>query len=169
MEVFPTLRAQSPAHSRAPRAVGELRLHAILRALLSLLTALLGRRHAARTLALPAHDTTMDWWITLPDSDSGQDLEALLPSELPLQLRRLLYLFGTRRNRGMRTLPRALPTPRARIARGPPHARIFPPHTQISAKSPQPGDDDARPSSGRAYPRTSPTTRARTRRELPGR
>ena len=125
MEVFPTIRAQSPAHSRAPRAAGELRLHAILRALLSLLAVLLGRRHAA--LALPACDTPRDWWITLPDSDSELALDDILPGELPLQLRRLLYLFGTRRNRGMRTLPRALPTPRARIARGPPRPNA--PHT----------------------------------------
>ena len=127
MEVVPAIRAQSPAQSRAPRAKGEVRLHAILRALLSLLAVLLGRRHTARTLALPACDTPQDWWITLPDSDSEPDLEALLPSELPLQLRRLLYLFGTRRNRGMHTLPRALPTPRARIARGPPRPNA--PHT----------------------------------------
>jgi hypothetical protein len=125
MEVFPTIRAQSPAHSRAPRAAGEVRLHAILRALLSLLAVLLGRRHTA--FALPACDTPRDWWITLPESGSETDLEALLPSELPLQLRRLLYLFGTRRNRGMRTLPRALPTPRARIARAPPCPNA--PHT----------------------------------------
>ena len=127
MEVVPAIRAQSPAQSRAPRAAGEVRLHAILQALLSLLAVLLGRRHTARTLALPACDTPQDWWITLPDSDSEPDLEALLPSELPLQLRRLLYLFGTRRNRGMHTLPRALPTPRARIARGPPRPNA--PHT----------------------------------------
>jgi hypothetical protein len=127
MEVVPAIRAQSPAQSRAPRAAGEVRLHAILRALLSLLAVLLGRRHTARTLALPACDTPQDWWITLPDSDSEPDLEALLPSELPLQLRRLLYLFGTRRNRGMHTLPRALPTPRERIARGPPRPNA--PHT----------------------------------------
>ena len=127
MEVFPAIRAQSPAQSRAPRAAGEVRLHAILRALLSLLAAILGRRHAARALALPACDTPQDWWITLPESGSETDLEALLPSELPLELHRLLYLFGTRRNRGMLTLPRALPTPRARIARGPPRPNA--PHT----------------------------------------
>ncbi len=129
MEIFPNSRVQSPACSRAPRAVGELRLHHILRALLlSLLSVLLGHRHTARHLALSACDTTPDWWITLPDSDSEPDLEAILASELPLQLRRLLYLFGTRRNRGMRTLPRAVPTPRARIARGPPRPNAPPTH-----------------------------------------
>ena len=55
MEIFPNSRAQSPACSRAQGVVGELRLQHILRALLlSLLSVLLGRRHAAHPLALPA-------------------------------------------------------------------------------------------------------------------
>ena len=121
MEIFPNSRAQSPACSRAQGAAGELRLQHILRALLlSLLAALLGRRHAAHPLALPACDTSWDGWINLPESDSELALDDILACELPLQIRRLLYLFGTRRNRGMRPLSRAIPLLRARIARGPP-------------------------------------------------
>jgi hypothetical protein len=129
MENFPSSRAQSPACSRAPRAVGELRLQHILRALLlSLLAALLGRRPAAHPLALPACDISWDGWINLPDSGSDLDLDDILACELPLQLRRLLYLFGTRRNRGMRAIARAVPVLRARIARGPPMPRRIPLH-----------------------------------------
>ena len=133
MEIFPNSRAQSPACSRAPRAVGELRLQDILRALLfSLLSVLLGRRHAAHPLALPACDTSWDGWINLPESDSELALDDILACELPLQLRRLLYLFGTRRNRGMHSLSRAIPLLCARIARGPPVPEI-PLHTPQSA------------------------------------
>ncbi len=128
MENFPNSRAQSPAHSRAYGAVGDVRLHAILGVLLSLLAALLGRRPAAHPLALPACDISWDGWINLPDSDSELDLDDILACELPLQLRRLLYLFGTRRNRGMRAISRAIPVPRARIARGPPMPRRIPLH-----------------------------------------
>ena len=121
MEIFPNSRAQSPACSRAQGAAGELRLQHILRALLlSLLAALLGRRHAAHPLGLPACDTSWDGWINLPESHSELALDDILACELPLQLRRLLYLFGTRRNRGMRPISRAIPLLRARIARGPP-------------------------------------------------
>ncbi len=121
MEISPNSRAQSPACSRAPGAAGELRLQHILRTLLlSLLAALLGRRHAAHPLGLPACDTSWDGWINLPESDSELALDDILACELPLQLRRLLYLFGTRRNRGMRPLSRAVPVLRACIARGPP-------------------------------------------------
>jgi hypothetical protein len=120
MENFPNSRAQSPAHSRAHGAVGDVRLHAILGVLLSLLVSLFGRRHVAHPFALPVCDTAGEWWIDLPDSDSELDLDDMLACELPLQLRRLLYLFGTRRNRGMRPIARAVPVLRARIARGPP-------------------------------------------------
>ena len=126
MEVSPNSRAQSPACSRAQGAAGELRLHAILGILLSILAAFFGRRYAAHHLALPACDTAGDWWINLPESDSESAVDDILASDLPLQIRRLLYLFGTSRNRGMRRLSRAMPPARARIARGPPAPELSP-------------------------------------------
>ena len=134
MDEFSSHRAQSPGCSRAHGAVGDVRLHHILRALiLSLLAVLLGRRHqpvawhlATVPLPIDCDGSAQNWWIVLPGAESGPDLDACLAAGLSLQLRRVLYLFGARRNRGMRALPRALPTSRAPIARAPPQA---PPHS----------------------------------------
>ena len=125
MDEFSSHRAQSPDGFRAQGAVGDVRLHHILRALiLSLLAALLGRRASAAMAPLPLgpEDSSQDWWIALPQAESGPDLESWLEVDPPLAIQRVLYLFGARRNRGMRTLPRALPPFRAPIARAPPRA-----------------------------------------------
>ena len=159
MDAFPFSRAQSPACSRAQGAVGGVRLRAVLELLLlSLLAVLLGgrrrmARHAA-TLPLPieADDSTQDWWIELPESGSIVDLDALA-AELPLAIRRLLYLFGARRNRGMRAHPRALPTPCPRHARAPPQ-QLTRPYIRIRAKSP-PGGGRWRASTLRARQQAS--------------
>ncbi len=152
MDEFSSHRAQSPGCSRAHGAVGDVRLHHILRALiLSLLAVLLGRRHqpvawhlATVPLPIDCDGSAQNWWIVLPGAESGPDLDACLAAGLSLQLRRVLYLFGARRNRGMRALPRALPTSRAPIARAPPQARAS---TSASAPTPpQEGSASARPS-----------------------
>jgi hypothetical protein len=146
MEALTHSRAQSPAHSRARHAAGDVRLHAILGALLlSLLAALLGLRRHPRAwhealAPLPLdHDEAEDaWWITLPESDSARRLEDMLGPDLPLELVRLLYVFGPRQNRGMRARPRTLPTSRTRRARGPPRPPAIP-HNRIRATSPPAG------------------------------
>jgi hypothetical protein len=152
MDEFSSHRAQSPGCSRAHGAVGDVRLHHILRALiLSLLAVLLGRRHqpvawhlATVPLPIDCDGSAQDWWIVLPGSESEPDLDACLAAGLSLQLRRVLYLFGARRNRGMRALPRALPPSRAPIARAPP-ARV-PAHPNLRQLTPNWGGASARPS-----------------------
>jgi len=140
MDACPSTQAQSPAR-RAPReplgAAASVRLRATLEVLiLSLLAALLGRRHASWHHA-PAPFCEEH---PLPRPGAPAPLRARTPHdgthlvcESPL-----LYLIGPGPNRGLNPRPRAMPLARARIARAPPRPQI-PPKTPIRAKSPPTG------------------------------
>ena len=138
MDVYPNSRAQSPACSRAPRAVGELRLQDILRALLlSLLSILLGRRRQPQAwLYEPAW--IEEYALPFPQADSARPIRIRsihdgthLVCEHPI-----LYVIGPGPGKGMRPIARATPVLRPRCARAPPRAPPHPPYIPIRAKSP---------------------------------
>ena len=174
MEAFTPSRAQSPAQSRARHAAGELRLHAILRAiLLSLLSVLLGRRRP--WLYTSATHIDAEWLeayaLPFPQAESPRPILVRsvhdgthLVCEHPI-----LWVIGPGPCRGMRPISRATPVARRRTARAPPpgpnSAPMHPNQRQIAPRQ----GTMARARRPAAYPRTSPTTRARTRSEFPGR
>jgi len=176
MEALTHSRAQSPAHSRAQSAAGDVRLHHILRALLlALLSVLLGRRQPRPWLYDSACHVDAEWLeafaLPFPQAESPRSIRIRsihdgthLFCEHPI-----LWVIGPGPCRGMRPIARKLPAPRPRIARAPPpcpnvasthaHPRQITPDRGAMARTRPPA----------AYPLTSPTTRARTRSEFPGR
>lgn len=166
---------------QSPRALaGELRLLATLEALiLALLAAFLGRRRTAAT------------WYALSPLDYVNDDEdlpfaclfpahATTPSATPRDYRLpchthqgiehpILWVIGPGPCRGMRPIGRATPLARRRTARAPPSGPdSAPTHPNQRQIAPRQGTM-ARARRPAAYPLTSPTTRARTRSEFPGR
>jgi hypothetical protein len=143
METFPLSRAQSPAHSRAPGAAGNLRLQHILRALLlsllSLLSVLLGRRRYLYASACHVEPEWLeDFALPYPQAESPRPIRIRsihdgthLVCEHPI-----LWVIGPGPCRGMRPISRRTPLLRPRIARGPPSAAGIPITPRIRAKKP---------------------------------
>ena len=128
METFPRSRAQSPAHSPAEGGLGELRLHAILRALLlALLSVLLGRRRQPQAwLYDSACHIDAEWLeefaLPFPQAESPRPIRirSIHDGTHMVIEHPIMYVFGPPPRRGMRNLPRTAPILRPRIARGPP-------------------------------------------------
>jgi hypothetical protein len=108
--------------------------------LLALLAALLGRAMALHPSPAPDLDSDSDWdwnpdWDFVLNPGAGPRLYAAplrgwhADCESPI-----LYVIGPGPNRGMRALPRAIPTPRPESARAPPpHAPPTPFHPSPEA------------------------------------
>jgi hypothetical protein len=122
MDEFSSHRAQSPGCSRAHGAVGDVRLHHILRALLlSLLSVLFGRRRQPQAwIYEPAW--IEDYALPFPQPESVRPFRVRsvhdgthMVIEHPM-----MYVFGPPPRRGMRNLARTTPIARPRRARAPP-------------------------------------------------
>jgi len=131
MEAFHRSRAQSPTHSRAAGAMGNLRLQHMLRALLlSLLSVLLGRRR--RLYASVCHvepEWLEEFALPFPQAETPRPIRVRSVHEGTHMVieHPIMYVFGPPPRRGMRNLPRTTPVIRPRIARGPPMRATSPP------------------------------------------